>query len=702
MSTPKYAGLDQLFRPRSIALIGGSDRNPYSHLMHQNLTGLNYSGSVYVVNKRGAPAHGYAAVSSCKAIEEQVDAAILLVPVEATMDVVEDAVEAKIRNLVIISSGFEEVGAEGRLRQQKLAAFCREHGVNVLGPNALGYRNMVDGVALGCIPYAPQPMKGSVAVISASGSVAFYAAQCGIQQGLGLSHLIATGNEMNVNTADIIDYLLDDPRVKGFVLFIESIRDTDRFAQVAERARLLHKPLVALKVGATPATAAVAAAHTGALVGDDKIFDAACEKFAIVRVKSIEECIAVAGTITAVGVIDPPGVGAISISGGMCEIFSDLAPANQVPLPEFAAETQAALRAVVSSLGQTLNPIDLTGAAVREVSLWQSVSQIVSSDPNIGLTVINLEIPASATPLMPDALAYMGAAVTSCRTPVLLMSNIDIPVNEFGRAFLDKHGVAFAAPGMGLGAIAVGKLLWWSKRVARPGATAPAPSSSPRLGPLPHSEREVLKHLADFGVPVVPAVVARSAEEAIKAAAGWDDPSVLKILSPDIAHKTDIGGVKLNVQGEAAIRAAYDSILQAVRSKSPQARIEGVTVSPFRAAGLELLVGITRDPQWGPALAVGLGGIFVEALRDSSLRMLPASREDIIEALQELRGARLFHGFRGAPPVDLARVAEAIAAIGAAALALGPTLATLEVNPLLVRGDSVEALDALAVYHAEA
>ena len=501
--------MSQLFRPKSIALIGGSDRNPYSHLMNENLVGVKFAGSVFVVNKRGASAHGYPGVTSCKAIGEPVDAAILLVPVEATMEVVEDAAAAGIRNLVVISSGFDEVGNTGRARQKQLQEYCEQKRLNVLGPNCLGYRNYLDGVALGCIPYIGQRAQGSIALVSASGSVAFYAAQCGVQQGVGLTHLISTGNEMNLTTADIVDYLLDDARVKGFVLFLEAIRATERFAQVAERARLMQKPIVALKVGAQAATAAVAAAHTGALVGNDRVFDAACEKYAIVRVKSIEECIAVAGTIAATGAVDPPSIAAVSISGGICEVMSDLAVPNGVHMPAFTPDTQAALRTVVSSLGQTLNPIDLTGAAVREVSLWQSVSQIVSADPGIGLTVINLELPASDTPLMPDALEYMGAAVKSCSTPVLLMSNISLPVNEYGHAFLTKHGVAFAAPGVGLGMLALGRLMWWSQRVSRvadSSSSAPfATKASTNASARPLSERAVLDHLARSGVPVIPA-----------------------------------------------------------------------------------------------------------------------------------------------------------------------------------------------------
>jgi acyl-CoA synthetase (NDP forming) len=692
--------LSKLFHPTSIAIIGGSERNSYSHLMHENLIGMRYEDSVYVVNKRGASAHGYVGVTSCHDIGEAVDAALLLVPVEATMDVLEDAVAAGIRNFVVVSSGFEEIGDLGKQRQEILLNYVREKDINILGPNCLGYRNYVDRVALGCIPYVDQIAAGSIAVISASGSVAFYAAQCAIQQGLGISHLVATGNEMSVTAADVVELLIDDTRVKGFVLFLEGIRRTDRFAQVAERARQVRKPIIALKVGAQAATAAVAAAHTGALVGDDRVFNAACDKYSIVRVNSIEECIAAAGVISSIGVVNPPGVAAVSISGGMCEIMSDLAEPCGVSLPPFSEGTRAALKEVVSDFGQTLNPIDLTGAAVRQVSLWEAVSQIVGEDPAIGLTIVNLELPASATPRMPDALDYIGAATRSGSTPVLLMSNLPLPVNEYGHAFLQKHHIPYVAPGLQLGIQAVGRLLWWSQRVIRPrNELQVSQRAALYRGDRPETERAVLEYLADCGVPVVPAILATTIDEAVQAARRYASGSVvMKILSPDIAHKTDIGGVKLNIQGDAAVRAAFGDILKSVRSAAPGARIEGVTVSPYRSNGVELLVGVTRDPLWGLAIAVGLGGVWVEALGDTVVRLLPATKDEILSGLRDLRGARLLEGFRGMPPVNFEVLADAITAIGRAAMNLGPKLHTLEINPLWVQADRVEALDGLAVW----
>jgi acetate---CoA ligase (ADP-forming) len=692
--------LEQLFRPRSIVLLGGSDRNMFSQLMYGNIKGLGFAGRVYAMNKRGVPAHGFPGVTSCKDIGESVDAGIVLVPSEAVMEVVVDAVEAGIRNLVVISSGFDEVGPEGRARQQELLEYSTKHNVNVLGPNCLGYQNHVDRVALGAIPHVVQRAQPALAIVSASGSVAMYMAQTAIQQGLGLTHMFATGNEMSVTTADVVDTLIDDQRVQAFILFMESIRDPEQFARVAERARQANKPIVALKVGAAEATAAVAAAHTGALVGDDRVFDAVCDRYGVVRAGSFEECVAVAGTIMTIGPVRKRGVGIISISGGNCEILSDLCAQRDVPVPQFAPETKSALREVITSLGQTHNPIDLTGQATREVSLWTSVPRAIAKDPGIGLTIINMELPANATPYMPDSLDHIGKVVHSCETPVLLMSNTATAVNEYGHEFLTKYNIAFAAPGLDLGTRAVSKLLWWSERALRDSRHDGDRSLARKTAAenRPTSERAVLNHLARFDVPVISSTLVRSAEEAVTAARRLRCPVVLKIASEDIPHKTDIGGVKLNLVNETDVSAAYNDIVAAAKQAQPQARLDGVSVSPFRRGGVEILVGIARDPQWGLVMALGLGGVWVEAFQDTALRLLPVTQDDLVHALEGLRAAKLFKGFRGAPPVNLRAVAQAAVRIGDAALALGPELRALEVNPLFAAGDQVEALDALAVW----
>ena len=450
-----------------------------------------------------------------------------------------------------------------------------------------------------------------------------------------------------------------------------------------------------LKVGRAETTAAVAAAHTGAMVGDDRVFDAVCDRYGIVRVDTIESLVNTAATIAATGPIDRPGVALVSISGGVCEIASDYGAARGVSFPQFAPSTRTLLAGQISPLGQMHNPLDVTGAAVRDERMWATVPDIVAKDPAIGLTLICWDVPDVAEPSMAGTVGLIGEVVQKLATPALIVNNVERPLNEHGRAYLSANNQQFSPPGLAHALDAAGRLWWWSQRLApRLPPSGPANIATARLA----NECETLAHLASFGVPVVPMRVTANADEAVTAARTIDGPVVLKILSKDIAHKSEVGGVALDLCGDEAVAAAHSVIMTSLEKNAPNAAIEGVLVAPMRSGGIELFVGIARDPQWGLVCAIGLGGFWVEALADTALTLLPASREDIVAALRSLRGYRMLEGYRGLPAADLEAVAEAVMHIGEAAMALGDGLAALEVNPLLVCGSEVEALDALAVY----
>jgi hypothetical protein len=306
-------------------------------------------------------------------------------------------------------------------------------------------------------------------------------------------------------------------------------------------------------------------------------------------------------------------------------------------------------------------------------------------------------VPSVAEPTMPNTLRIIGETMAEAERPMLFTANLHKPVNEHGIGYMQRYGIGYALPGISEGLNAVGKLAWWSDRMRRD-LQLPDFGGCPGSGSRPGNERETLAHLAAHGVPVVPQEVARSGEEAAAHALGIGGPVALKVLSPDIAHKTEAGGVALGLEGNEAVSAAYGGIVASARAYAPDARIEGVLVAPMRKGGIELLVGVARDPVWGPVLAVGLGGIWTELLADTALTLLPARPDDIVSALRSLRAAKIFEGYRGAPATDMDRLADTIASIGEAALTLGPDLAALEVNPLFVRGSEIEALDALAVW----
>ena len=343
------------------------------------------------------------------------------------------------------------------------------------------------------------------------------------------------------------------------------------------------------------------------------------------------------------------------------------------------------------------NPLDMTGAAVRDDELWLKIPAIVAQDPAIGLTLLTWDIPALAEPSMPNTVRLIGQSVQQLATPALIVNNIERPVNEHGRAYLAANNQMFTPPGLRHALDAVGKLAWWSQRVGRE-VPPPHPFHSGPTTYRPADERQTLDFLGQHGVPVIPSRIVHSAEEAVAAAAAIGEPVVLKILSADIAHKSEVGGVALDLSCDAAVGAAFATMIATIAERAPNATIAGVLVAPMRRNGVELLVGIARDPVWGLVCAVGLGGFWVEALADTALCLLPATKPEIIAALQSLRGVKMLEGYRGTPAADLDAVAEAVIRIGEAALALGDDLAALEVNPLFVSGARVEALDALAIF----
>jgi acyl-CoA synthetase (NDP forming) len=687
--------LAALFAPRSIAMIGATDKSFWSQEIFRNFAVCGFPGKVFMVNKRGAPAHGQPGYASCRDIGEKIDAGYIFVPLEAVFDAVEDAAAAGINFLSVLTSGFAETDAAGKQLQAELLTFANARGVTIFGPNSLGFVNLIARAPLSAIRIMPPVLPPSIAVVSQSGASAVDLYDFAQQQNIGISFIAATGNEGQIDLADIIDYLVDEPATKAIAVFAETIRDAQKFATAAERARKIKKPIVILKIGRGALSAQVALAHTGSLVGDDKVFAAACRRYGVIRVASAEDLILTAGLLAQTGFLRRPGIGVVSLSGGACTLVADMAEEMGVSLPPLMPSTIAALREFMPQYGSTLNPLDITGAALRETSLFTKSIRTVAADENIGLVAMCFTPPNNIHQTIDTALPGVGEGARGLDKPVVIVTTLLKNSNDYARGKITEHGLPFVIGGLDHAMRAIGKASWWSGELAK--SAPPLHVKGATNGRHPVTERETLDYLAEFGVPVIPASIVTSAEAAAAAAAALGGKVALKIASPDIAHKTEVGGVRLGLSG-AAVAAAFDDIMTSVAARAPAARLDGVIVSPMRAGGLELFVGTAMDPVWGPVIAIGLGGVWVEALNDTATSLLPVSAPEVVAMLKSLRAAKLLQGFRGAPPADLDAIAEIIVRIGNAALALGPSLASLEINPLWVSGAKIEALDALAVW----
>lgn len=694
MSHPLHA----FFNPRSIAFVGATERSIWTRAARVNVKVLGYDGKVHYVNRRGGEVLGKPAATSASAIGEPVDLALLMLPSEVLVEGFDDLRAAGIRNAVVLSSGFAEAGSSGRAQQQRLVEAARAADVRLLGPNCLGFVNFVSRAAVWTVPVRGPIVPGRFAIVSQSGALAGQMSYFAQWQGLGLTYMVSTGNEADIDVAQVIDYLVDDAPTKAIALFVETVRDTAAFARAAQRAMAAQKPIVVLKIGASAVTVKAAQAHTGALVGDDRVFDAACRRYGLVRVHSLEDLIVTTELMARLGPLRDGGLGVLSMSGGLCEIAADDAERCGVPVPELSDSTVTALRAALPEFGTPHNPLDITGAAMLKPELYAQSLTTLAEEPRFAALLTVSDVPSDSYddgPFSRELVRQVAAGQQACALPNVSVSHTLRPATAVTQEVVDATGVSYLPCGAHHALVALGGAFRWSRRLRE---AAPRDANIALAEARPQSERETLAYLGARGVPVIKAQLVNSADAAVAAARAIGEAVVLKIASPDIAHKTDIGGVVLNVRGDEAVAGAYTQIMQRVSAAKPDARLEGVVVSPMRGQGVELFVGTVRDPQWGAALVVGLGGIWVEALKDTSLRLLPVTPAEVETMLGELRGSRLLDGFRGAPAIDRKAVAAAIAAIGDAALALGPELVSLEINPILVHGDRVEALDALAIW----
>ncbi|MEY9212433.1 acetate--CoA ligase family protein [Thermobifida halotolerans] len=692
--------LREFFQPRSFALVGASDKSTFSALLHRNLVAAGHESVTYLVNRRAERVHGRRAHPSCRAIGRPVDLAFVMVPAAAVGDALRDAAAAGVRGVLVLSSGFAEAGEEGRRRQEELVDLAAELDLLLLGPNVLGFTNVAAGVPAMVLADQPQ-VPGNVALISQSG------ASCGAMKdfaalaGVGLSHVITVGNEAMVTVGHLIDYLVDDEQTRAIAVFMEGIRQPEVFAAATRRAAEAGKAVVVLKAGRSELAARAAASHTGALVGDDRVIDAVFARHGVIRVDTIESMLVTAGVAAHTGPLVRPGVGVVSISGGACDILADLAQDTGTALPELSAATAEHIRAVMPSYGHVQNPLDITGAAILDPSLWEEAVAAVGQDPGIGavLAVNSLPWREDGAPFYGQKYVdAIGAGAARSAAPVIYLTQVTQPIGARARDVLDRGGLTHVVPGLQLGIDALARVARWSGDRQRLAEEGGAGRVRPRdVDPVPLSEADARALLEDARIPVVPARHVRSAEEAERAAREFGVPVAMKIVSADIAHKSDVGGVRLGVDARAAAEA-YAQIVEACGANAADARLDGVLVSPMRAHGLELLVGVTRDPDWGLMLAVGLGGVLVEVLDDVALTPLPVSPERARSMLEGLRGAALLRGVRGRPGADVAALAEVVAAVGRLAEELGPHLESLEINPLRAAGSCVEALDVLVTW----
>jgi acetate---CoA ligase (ADP-forming) len=699
------ARLAEFFAPRSIALVGASEASGWARFIAMASVATGFTGPLIPVHPRIDSAFGRPAVRSLRDIPEPPDLAFVLAPTQAVPSVVDDMAASGVRHAIVLASGYREVGEAGRALERQLVAQAAAAGIVILGPNCLGFLNthaQAGPFALNVpLPLAPGP----VGIALQSGALASVVLAFARSRAIGVSSLTSVGNEAMITIEDMVEYLVDDENTRVICLFLEEISDPAAFGRAAVRADRAGKPIVALKVGSSPAGQAAALAHTGSVAGDDKVVDSVLRQLNIIRVTSIEELL----TTGALLGYDrwPRGrrMGVITASGGACDIIADQSSEQGITIPPFADETAAAITPLIPPFASARNPLDVTGygLANQRTGTLTAIDYALEAavrDPGLDFVIFSgVTLPDAAPPdealakMMEDRLAWLSQQIDASPIPIIPIGHTSIDVSPYARDLLATYNVHLLG-GMDQGLRALGNALTWVERRGQVRSSLPTPEVADDGNARTWSEWAGRELLSRAGVPVVPGELAQSAAAAVAAAERLGLPVALKISSAQITHKSDIGGVALGLGSASEVAAAYEKV-RAAGDAVAGASIDGVLVTPMRGGGVELLAGVTLDPTFGPVLAVGLGGVWVEILADTSLRVLPVDAAEVKRMLGELRGLPLLRGARGSKPADLDAVAEAIAGIGRTALSLKGALRALEVNPLWVNGDQVEALDVL-------
>lgn len=708
--------LRRFFGSRSIAVVGASSTSSWgANLVHSLELGGGIKRLAFV-HPKYPELFGCTTIPALKDLPEPADLAYIMVGPSRVAEILRESAAAGIENAVILAAGYGETGDEGRERQRELAELAVELGISILGPNTIGFINATAGIApWAAVASGPAPLAGPVGAVFESGSMARATSEFAQAHGVGTTLWASVGNSAIVTSLDIVDYLIEDEATRSIALFLETVREPHRLLQVGRKALEAGKPIIAFKAGRSEQGKRSAQAHTGALATDDAVVDGALRQAGIVRVDSIEELVSTAGLLGYSRRL-PRGrrMGVVTSSGGGCNIIADLAEANSIVLPAWQADTVSALQEKLPDFATVLNPLDTTGfgharARPRPTKAEDDLMEIAVGDPGIDfmysmMTPLPSERPADPS-FIESRMKIIGEIAEASPVPVILSSNTCLNLDPYPARLVAENGL-YLLPGADLALSSIGHMLRWvdlrDEFLARPPVPPALPVVYPgEAGTGIWAETQGRELLHAFGVPVVPATLARSEKEASAAAAALSGPCVLKVCSAGIPHKSDVGGVVLGVTGPEAAAAAYRRILEAAGRAAPEAVIDGVLVSPLRPDGPELLVGVTVDPTFGPVLTVGLGGIWVEILGDVSLRPLPVDDFMVRSMLRELKGCALLTGARGRAGVDLDATAGAVVRIAQAAASLGERLDSLEVNPLRITPAGPEALDVLVTTQTE-
>jgi acetate---CoA ligase (ADP-forming) len=694
--------LDGLFRPKSVAIVGASSQpGKIGYTVLSNLLESKFSGPIYPVNPSADEILGLKVYPTILDVPEQVDAAVIVVPAKFVPQVVEDCGKKGVKGLIVITSGFSEVGE--RELETQIVQMAHSYNMRVLGPNIVGYLSNADQLNASFAPFLP--LKGKASLVSQSGALLIAIDASTYIRHIGFDKLISIGNMSDVDFADTVAWLNDDPATSCITLYIEGFKDGRRFIEVSREAT---KPIIALKAGVSAHGAAAAASHTGSLAGAAKVYGAAFQQAGVVEATDLDSLFNRTLTLS----LQPPLMGdnllIITNGGGVGVLATDAAERNGLPLHFAPKDVQEALKKHMPAFGSAKNPVDLTGMAGTD---WyhDSIHFAIGHDWVDGLVVLYCETAMTDPMEIAKGIKLAVDEAGKNHKPVTV-SFVGGEKSKVAMEWLVENGIpAFGAPDIAVNTMAALREYAQLKAMVQEEIEpCGADNREKAIEIINHARQEGRDSLTEveakelfsiYGLPVARTLLARSQDEALRMATEIGYPVVMKIVSPDILHKSDAGGVKVNIRDEAAARDAYNAILKNAREYKEDANIHGIAVQEMAPWGTEVILGSINDPTFGPTLMFGLGGIFVEVLKDVTFRVTPVSTSQARRMFSEIRGAPILAGVRGEAPRDKAALAEVVCAYSTMILDLDDEISESDANPVLVyeEGRGVKVVDARVI-----
>jgi acetate---CoA ligase (ADP-forming) len=685
-----FRSVEYLLRPKTIALVGASDssRGGWGEKIYQNLEFLGFPANLYLINPKRTELWGRKVYPNFAAIPETVDLALTVIPADAVVDTLTEGSENGLKCALIYAAQFGEGGnAEGQERARALRDLSDRHGLRISGPNCMGSLAIREKLLLYPATRVRSLRPGSVGVVFQSGGTFQFWLEQAARRGLDFSYAVSSGNELDLDLADYLNFLIADEHTKLVVCLVEGIRRPQAFMAAAENALRAAKPIILLKVGRSERGKSAAASHTGAIAADDQVFDAVCRRYGIVRCPSLDDLLETSLAFSQGRLPQGNRIAMACYSGGAKGLFLDYAGDEGAEIAPLTPDTRAKLSTMVDAGLPGENPLDVGPAIGVRAPKFAEICEIVCADPTVDLLMVQGLMPTEADdPYQPEPLRHVQESTAK---PILAFGRIAQNVSDLSRKYQAETGVPFIQR-LPEAVRALQGLVRYSEALRRGIAETPKPRG--RAQDLAGAAFDAL--LASHGLTAPKSAMASTPDEAAMRAAEIGFPVAVKIVSPDASHKTEVGGVALGLRNEAEVCAAAKDMSGRFAQYAPVARVDGYLIQEM-VSGVEMILGVREDPQFGPFMLAGLGGVTAEALRDVVIRLLPVDKECSRSMLSSFRGAAVLREFRGRPARDIDALVRAMTGLSHLFLNHRPFLSDLEINPLtvLAHGQGVRAVD---------